>query len=155
MPYPNDDDNDAPQRPRWLGWLIILAMVLIVLGVLNIGVRIWLGAAPGPAAAASAATTAVPADPALARGQALVQASDCMRCHGVERQFVGPAFSAIAARYQARADAPEHLARKIREGGVGEWGRTIMPRHPQVDAAQSLQMAQWVLALQPPATARP
>ena len=55
----------------------------------------------------------------------------------------------IAARYAGRRDAAEYLAGRIREGSVGVWGRTLMPRHPQITEAQALQMAQWLLALPP------
>jgi cytochrome c551/c552 len=75
----------------------------------------------------------------------LVEASDCLRCHGMDRRYVGPAFRQIAARYQDRPDAATYLARKIREGSVGEWGRTVMPRHPQVTEVQAKAMAIWVL----------
>src|SRR5256885_9521799 len=63
------------------------------------------------------------------------------RSHGLVRHYVGPSFQQIAERYRAREDAADYLARKIREGGAGEWGRAIMPRHPHLDTAQSLQMA--------------
>ena len=73
-------------------------------------------------------------------GRALVEASDCLRCHGLERHAVGPGFRQIAARYAGRSDAGEYLAGRIREGSVGVWGRTLMPRHPQITEAQALQI---------------
>ncbi len=57
-------------------------------------------------------------------------ASNCMRCQG-------------------RPDAVDYLAGKIRNGGSGEWGRTLMPRHPQLSEEQARQMAQWVMPLPP------
>lgn len=141
---PGVDDDAPPPRPRWLGWAIVVFMALVVLGVLNVGWRIL-----QPGAATVALDAVQQARPELAAGKALVEGADCMRCHGVERYYVGPPFAQIAARYAGRADAPEYLARKIREGSVGTWGRTIMPRHPQITEAQSLQMAQWLLAVPP------
>lgn len=73
----------------------------------------------------------------------------CMACHGMVRKQVGPGFSQIAARYQGDAAAPARLAGKIRGGGVGEWGRVIMPRQPRMTVAESETLARWVLA-QPP-----
>ena len=67
----------------------------------------------------------------------------------MDRRYVGPAFRQIAARYQDRPDAATYLARKIREGSVGAWGKVIMPRQSQVDEAQSLQIARWLLAAEP------
>ena len=77
----------------------------------------------------------------------MVESSDCLRCHGMDRRYVGPSFRQISARYQDRPDAAAYLARKIREGSVGEWGRTVMPRHPQVTEVQAHAMALWVLGL--------
>lgn len=159
------DDDTPPPRPRWLGWALIAFGLLITLGMLNLGVRMVFTAkppqaeAPGaeapqppasghpkaPAAGASDAA-ATPQTTSLA-GQALVQSSDCLRCHGMDRRYVGPSFRQIAARYQDRPDAAAYLARKIREGSVGEWGRVVMPRHPQVTEVQAQAMALWVLGL--------
>ena len=79
-----------------------------------------------------------------------MEGNDCLRCHGLVRHYVGPSFQQIAGRYRGREDAADDLARKIREGGAGEWGRAIMPRHPHIDTAQSLQMAAWLLSLPSP-----
>lgn len=73
----------------------------------------------------------------------------CMACHGMVHKQVGPGFAQIAARYRGDAAAPARLAGKIRGGGVGEWGRVIMPRQPKMTAAESETLARWVLA-QPP-----
>ncbi|WP_323745880.1 c-type cytochrome [Diaphorobacter caeni] len=136
------DEDDAPNRPKWIGWALVIFMVLVVIGVLNVG---WLIMRPTPASEAMAAVIA--AQPELAVGQSAVEASDCMRCHGVQRKAVGPSFADIASKYAQQADAKEYLARKIREGSVGTWGNIIMPRHPQISEEQSLQMAGWVLAV--------
>ncbi len=147
-PGADDEGDDAPQRPRWLGWALVVFMLLVALGVFNIGWRIMRGPAVGATTAAAAA--AVTADAQLAAGKALVEGNDCLRCHGLVRHYVGPSFQQIAGRYRGREDAAEYLARKIREGGAGEWGRAIMPRHPHIDTAQSLQMAAWLLSLPSP-----
>ena len=78
--------------------------------------------------------------------QALAQKSDCMSCHGMVHQQIGPGFAQIAARYRGDADAPTRLAGKIRNGSVGAWGRVIMPRHPQLTDAETLALAHWVLS---------
>ena len=132
----HDDEDDPPPKPRWLAWAIVLFMAVVVLGVLNVG---WRTMRPAPAAAA--------ASPVLAAGKGLVEDGGCMRCHGFARPYVGPAFQQIAGRYRGRADAAEYLARTIREGGAGEWGRAIMPRHPHLTQEQALQMAGWMLSL--------
>ena len=148
------DDDIPPPRPRWLGWALIAFGLLVAMGMLNLGVRMVLSAkppqteAPQPPSAATPVTGAAeaPQTSSLA-GQALVQASDCLRCHGMDRRYVGPSFRQIADRYRAQPDAANYLARKIREGSVGKWGRTVMPRHPQVTEVQAQAMALWVLGL--------
>ena len=156
------DDDIPPPRPRWLGWALIAFGLLVALGMLNLGVRMVLSAKPAQADAPQQPTSTapvagvaeVPQTSSLA-GQALVQASDCLRCHGMDRRYVGPSFRQIADRYREQPDAANYLARKIREGSVGVWGRTVMPRHPQVTEAQSSDMARWLLSLPPAQAAAP
>ena len=156
------DDDTPPPRPRWLGWALIAFGLLVALGMLNLGVRMVLSAKPAQADAPQQPTSTapvagvaeVPQTSSLA-GQALVQASDCLRCHGMDRRYVGPSFRQIADRYREQPDAANYLARKIREGSVGVWGRTVMPRHPQVNEAQSSDMARWLLSLSPAQAAAP
>ena len=156
------DDDTPPPRPRWLGWALIAFGLLVALGMLNLGVRMVLTDKPAQADAPQQPTSTapvagvaeVPQTSSLA-GQALVQASDCLRCHGMERRYVGPSFRQIADRYREQPDAANYLARKIREGSVGVWGRTVMPRHPQVNEAQSSDMARWLLSLPPAQAAAP
>lgn len=156
------DDDTPPPRPRWLGWALMVFGLLVALGMLNLGVRMVLSAkppqadTPQPSSAATpvAGAAEAPQTSSLA-GQALVQASDCLRCHGMDRRYVGPSFRQIADRYREQPDAANYLARKIREGSVGVWGRTVMPRHPQVTEAQSSDMARWLLSLPPAQPAAP
>ena len=141
------DDDTPPPRPRWLGWALIAFGLLITLGMLNLGVRMVLTAKPPQAEAPGAAApgAAAPQPPASANptaptvpaagasgaavapqttslaGQALVEASDCLRCHGMDRRYVGPSFRQIAARYQDRPDAAAYLANVERlRGELGE-----------------------------------
>ena len=90
---------------------------------------------------ASALPVSASASPELAR------ANNCMACHAAERKMVGPAYSAIAAKYAGQSGAVELLATKIRQGGVGVWGAVPMPQQPQVDATEAQQLAQWILSL--------
>lgn len=156
------DDDTPPPRPRWLGWALIAFGLLVALGMLNLGVRMVLSAKPAQADATQQPTSTAPVagvaevpQTASLAGQALVQASDCLRCHGMDRRYVGPSFRQIADRYREQPDAANYLARKIREGSVGVWGRTVMPRHPQVTEAQSSDMARWLLSLPPAQAAAP
>ena len=156
------DDDTPPPRPRWLGWALIAFGLLVAMGMLNLGVRMVLSAKPAQADAPQQPTSTAPVagvaevpPTSSLTGQALVQASDCLRCHGMDRRYVGPSFRQIADRYREQPDAANYLARKIREGSVGVWGRTVMPRHPQVNEAQSSDMARWLLSLPPAQAAAP
>ncbi len=144
-----DDNDDNPRRPRWIGVLIVVLALVMGLGMFNVGRLI-----SRPKPEVTAAQAAVEANPALQLGRDLVtKGSDCMRCHTMELDVVGPGFLSIAKRYADRPDAVEYLAGKIRAGSVGEWGRIVMPRHPQITQEQAEQMAAWMMALKPKAAA--
>ena len=142
-PLPPDDDSDA-SRPKWLGVFIVVMMVLISLGVANVG---WLIMRDSPSEKAQ--NERVAASPELQRAQGLVQANSCSRCHMAERKAVGPGYLQIAERYAADPSAVAHLAGKIRGGAVGTWGSTIMPRHPHISEADATAMAAWVMSHAP------
>lgn len=150
-PQPSDDERDNP-RPRWVAWAIGLLAAAIALGMANLAWMMLTGRL-GPTAekSAAAAAGAPSASSAAVRPSIPSTASSCMRCHGVDRTYVGPAFASIATRYRDRADAQAYLAGKIRNGSVGEWGRVVMPRQVGVTDATALELAAWILQLAPPA----
>lgn len=144
-PPASDPDSDPPRRSRWLGVLIVAFALVVGLGMFNIGRLII-----RPKPEVTAADRLIEASSRLQQGRELVtRSSDCMRCHTMELDVVGPGFRNIAKRYADRDDAVPYLARKIREGSVGEWGRIVMPRHPQVTQEQAELMAGWLMALRP------
>ena len=73
-------------------------------------------------------------------GEKLIKESDCFSCHAVDRQVVGPAYTAIAKSHAGQADATEKLAAKIRDGGNG------MTPHPDLADAQRREIAEWILS---------
>jgi cytochrome c len=77
-------------------------------------------------------------------GEKLIQSSDCSSCHAVDREVVGPAYSAVAKRYAGQADAVNKLAAKIRDGGGG------MTPHPDLTDSQRNDMVKWILSLTQP-----
>ncbi|WP_213777627.1 c-type cytochrome [Caballeronia sp. dw_276] len=78
---------------------------------------------------------------------ALAQASNCMSCHSISRDFMGPSFKHVAARYADAPNAREIVAHKIAEGGVGDWGIVPMPANTQVTPEQAHALADWILSL--------
>lgn len=130
-----------------MGVLLAACVALLIAGLLMTSVfilRNYAGGGADPAAQVQAPDAAA---------LALVQSSDCLRCHLPARKAVGPSWQAIAERHASRPDAVDFLAQKIRQGSVGDWGRVIMPRHPQIDEADARAMAQWVLRQVPAASA--
>ena len=74
--------------------------------------------------------------------------SNCMACHAIDQKRVGPSMKQVAAKYAGdSAAAAMLLARKIREGGVGNWGEMPMPPQPQVSEADAKVLAEFILAL--------
>lgn len=84
--------------------------------------------------------------PAYADEGRWVRDNGCMRCHAMERTYVGPGFAQIAERYRNDKNAEAYLADRIRNGGAGEWGRALMPRHPRIGEEQARSLARWILA---------
>ena len=147
--FEDQDKDEAPRRSRWWGVAIVVFALVIGLGMLNIGRLIM-----RPKPEVVAAERAVEANPALQQGRDLVlQSSDCMRCHTMDLDVVGPGFMTIAKRYGDRADSVQYLAGKIRAGSVGEWGRIVMPQHPQITEEEAALMAGWIMALKVPGKA--
>jgi cytochrome c len=105
----------------------------------------------GAAAILAIAAVAAGQSSLAGNGEKLIQAGDCSSCHAVDREVVGPAYSAIAKRYAGQSDAVSKLAAKIRDGGNG------MTPHPDLTDAQRRQMVAWILtrkdAAQAPAAA--
>lgn len=79
--------------------------------------------------------------------QALAQARGCFECHGIERAGSGPAWRAVAQRYDGVAGAAQTLAGRIANGSSRIWGpASAMPAQP-VSAAEAANLAAWILTL--------
>jgi len=91
------------------------------------------------------AFTAALAGPAWA-DQALATAKNCMTCHAVDKDVLGPSFRKIAVKYANDKGAADRLAVKIVKGGGGVWGTAVMPANPQVTEAEAKKLALWALS---------
>jgi cytochrome c len=85
------------------------------------------------------------AGPALA-DQALATAKNCMTCHAVDKDVLGPSFRKVATKYASDRGAADRLATKIIKGGGGVWGTSVMPANQQVTEAEAKKLAAWVLS---------
>ncbi|MEA3086178.1 MAG: cytochrome c [Paraburkholderia sp.] len=108
-------------------------VVALVAAMLTVGA--WAGVFASSARAADAP-----------RGQIVASSNACMGCHAVDRKLVGPSFQQIAARYKGDAQAPEKLARKVKDGGSGVWGMIPMPAHQSMSDTDIRTVVDWVLA---------
>ena len=81
-------------------------------------------------------------------GATLVQERNCYGCHHQTDALIGPPYSAIAARHASRKDLMvDVLARKIIEGGAGNWGVVPMVPSEQVSEDEAKVIARWILDL--------
>lgn len=83
----------------------------------------------------------------LAKGQTLIERSDCKTCHAQDKLVNGPAYLSIAERYRNDPSVVRKLAQKIIHGGGGSWGQTYMSTHPQLSEADASEMVRWILSL--------
>ena len=81
------------------------------------------------------------------KGLELVAKSDCFTCHKVKETATGPAYEAVAARYQATPEVIDTLANKVISGGSGKWGTVPMLPHPQLSKEDATVMVKYILSL--------
>ncbi len=84
-------------------------------------------------------------------GERLIEESNCLSCHQVEKASVGPSYLQVAQRYQEESPAVvERLANKIISGGSGAWGEIAMSAHPHLSPSQARTIVQYILSLDSP-----
>ena len=81
------------------------------------------------------------------KGLALIAQSDCLTCHKVDENNIGPAYREIAAKYDSTKENIELLTGKIRKGGSGVWGTIPMTPHPQVSEEDAKTMVRYIFTL--------
>ncbi|RNI31651.1 c-type cytochrome [Rufibacter latericius] len=80
-------------------------------------------------------------------GAKLIAQSDCTGCHKIDQKLVGPAYEAVAEKYENNDKDTDYLAGKIIQGGKGVWGEIPMTPHPNLSQEDAKQMAQYILSL--------
>ncbi|WP_162052223.1 PA14 domain-containing protein [Pontibacter pamirensis] len=78
---------------------------------------------------------------------ALMAKSDCNTCHNKDVKTVGPAYMAIAERYENTPENKSKLIAKIIEGGAGSWGAIPMTPHPDLPKEDAATMVSYILSL--------
>ncbi|GGK87749.1 cytochrome c552 [Rufibacter glacialis] len=80
-------------------------------------------------------------------GAKLIAQSDCTACHKIDQKVVGPAYEAVAQKYENNEKDIAYLAGKIIQGGQGVWGPVAMTPHPGLSEQDAKQMAQYIMSL--------
>jgi cytochrome c len=70
----------------------------------------------------------------------LLQANNCLACHGLDKKVVGPAFTDVANKHNGKLD---YLTNKILSGGSGVWGNIPMPAQT-LRPADAKAIAEWL-----------
>lgn len=88
-------------------------------------------------------------------GKNIMMNSDCKACHSITEKSIGPAFTAIAKRYQNDSRAQEYLASKIIKGGTGVWGENTMPAHLTMPEGDARQIVTFIMSLASAESSKP
>ena len=80
-------------------------------------------------------------------GKNMVKTLDCVSCHKENEKSIGPSYMDVAKRYQDSPEASNYLVNKVRNGGSGAWGETVMPAHIDMKEGDARQIVSWVLSL--------
>jgi cytochrome c len=84
---------------------------------------------------------------AIASGENLMLSYDCKTCHKVAEKSIGPAFTQVAAKYPNNQQSIDYLINKVKKGGGGVWGETMMAAHPNIAQSDITTIVQWILSL--------
>jgi len=78
-------------------------------------------------------------------GLAIIRTSNCFNCHNFNTKAIGPSFNEIATKYPATVLNIDLLAKHIKEGSVGIWGKAAMPTHPELSPEETVNAVKWIL----------
>src|SRR5471032_440007 len=84
------------------------------------------------------------AAPDAAAALSIVQKNNCLSCHAVDSQVVGPAYREIAKKYHGDTTAPDKLFAKVRNGGAFVWGEVPMPATHSISDAALRTVIAWI-----------
>lgn len=83
----------------------------------------------------------------VSNGLSLIQSLDCMACHKVNDQSIGPSYTEVAERYKDDEQAVNYLSYKIINGGGGIWGEQAMSAHPDLSTKDASAIVNYILSL--------
>ncbi len=77
----------------------------------------------------------------------LATANNCLACHKVDAQLVGPSYQDIAAKYKDQEGAADILFESVKNGATGKWGAIPMPANAAVSDEDIQALVNWILAM--------
>jgi cytochrome c len=81
------------------------------------------------------------------RGLEVIKMNDCYTCHSISNKLVGPAFTAIANKYEFNQENIDRLSKKIISGGGGVWRDVPMTPHPALKDTDAKEAVKYILSL--------
>ncbi len=81
------------------------------------------------------------------QGYKLIAKSGCRTCHNTYRQTIGPAYMDVAKRYPNNETSIATLTNKVKMGGAGVWGKSVMNAHPNLELADIKAMVSYIMGL--------
>lgn len=79
------------------------------------------------------------------RGLAMLRANNCFNCHGFDGVGIGPSFLEVSKRYPYSVTNVAQVAKRVREGSSGVWGKVSMPTHPELHKEEAEEVVRWIL----------
>ena len=77
----------------------------------------------------------------------LAASNNCLACHKVDSQLVGPSFQDVAAKYKDQDGAAEMLSETVKNGSSGTWGAIPMPPNAGASDDDIKALVDWILAM--------
>jgi cytochrome c len=78
-------------------------------------------------------------------GLTMIRTNNCFNCHNFDGKGIGPSFYDISKRYPFTPANISQVARRVREGSSGVWGKVSMPTHPELKQEEAEAVVRWIL----------
>lgn len=78
----------------------------------------------------------------------LAEEKQCLKCHQMDKDTIGPSMRAIADRYASRPEAFDMLVSRVKTGGWGHWGDMMMPPRSEYITPsddEAAELVRWIL----------
>lgn len=128
-------------------YLLVLSLSAVCFACGNSSEPAKTNAPAGETPAAAPAKEAASADPDYDKGLNLVAKSDCLGCHKLHDQSIGPSYAEVAKKYEHNEANQTMLAEKIMKGGQGVWGSVPMAAHPGLSKEDAVQMVKYIFLI--------